>query len=221
MSDQTNLDRSRLFAGLAPEETRVVIAACKEQLLVAGEDLFLERDEGDALFLVQSGRVEIFKRIRGDLDRMLASIGPGEVLGEVSFIDGSRRSAGARTLEASEFLVLTRARFQQVEREHPAIAAAFFRNLAAVLSSRLRTTNELYRESVIFGLEATGASALNLKALSDELVEVTLHLTGGGAVTGRVLQMDHHAAGYTLVVKDTTGRMMIVPYHALQRIEIA
>ena len=139
----------------------------------------------------------------------------------MSVIDGSRRSAGARTTEPSEFLVLTRAGFAKLQREQPGVAAGLYRNMAAILAARLRTTNELYKEAVLFGIEATGATSLNLKALTEELRPVTIYLSGGFSVQGRILQMDHHPAGYTLVVKDRNDRMAIVPYHAIQRIEVA
>jgi CRP-like cAMP-binding protein len=218
--DTASVSRWRLFADMTSEAVDVVLAAAEQRILVAGEALFHENDAGDALWLVRSGRVEIFKAIRGDVDRVLASLAPGEVIGEMSFVDGSRRSAGARTTEASEFAVLSRSAFEKVHRERPDVAAVFFRNLAAIMASRLRTTNDLYRESVIFGIEATGAGALTLKDIVDELRPATLHLVGGTTLSGRLLQMDHNAAGYTLVIKDSTGKLTIVPYHAIQRIDV-
>ncbi len=221
MADEGKLNRGRLFAELIPEDADVLLEACEERNLVGGEELFHENDPGDSLFIVQSGRVDIFKNIRGDVDRSLASFGPGDIIGEMSFIDGARRSATARTTESSEFLVLSRQSFGRVQKERPDIAAMFFRNMAGIVASRLRTTNELYREAVAFSIEATGAHTLNLKALADELRPVTLHLAGGQVVTGRILQMDHHAAGYTVVLKLENDRLTIVPYHAIQRIDLA
>ena len=220
MADDGKLNRWRLFAELTSDDANVVLAACEDRILVGGEELFHENDAGDSLFIVNSGRVDIFKNIRGDVDRSLASFGPGDVIGEMSFIDGARRSATARTTESSEFLVLSRASFAKVQKEHPDIAAAFFRNMAAIVAARLRTTNELYREAVAFGIEATGAHTLNLKALAEELRRVTIHLSGGQAVNGRILQMDHHAAGYTVVLKLENDRLTVVPYHAIQRIDL-
>ena len=93
--------------------------------------------------------------------------------------------------------------------------------MAGIVASRLRTTNELYREAVAYGIEATGAHTLNLKALAEELRPVMLYLAGGQSVAGRNLQMDHHAAGYTVVLKLESDRLTIVPYHAIQRIDLA
>lgn len=217
---ELNLDKWRLFADLSAEDVAVVLGACEERMLVAGEELFHENDPGESLLIVQSGRVEVFKRIRGDVDRVLASLGGGDVLGEMSFIDGSRRSASARTAEASEFLVLSRSAFAKLQKERPEIAAGFYRNLSAILAARVRTTNELYRESVAFNLEATGTGSLHLETLSDELRAVTVHLSGGVAIGGQILQIDHQAAGHTVVLKDRGGRITIVPWHAIQRIEL-
>jgi sRNA-binding regulator protein Hfq len=73
---------------------------------------------------------------------------------------------------------------------------------------------------VLFGIEATGASAFALKHLVEELRPVTVHLAGGAALTGQILQMDQTAAGHTLVVKGADGKLSIVPYHAIQRIDV-
>jgi CRP/FNR family cyclic AMP-dependent transcriptional regulator len=221
VNDEGRLNRSRLFAALDPADADVIVTACEERILVGGEELFHESDTGDSLFIVEGGRVDIFKNIRGDVDRSLASFGPGDVLGEMSFIDGARRSATARTTEASKFLALSRESFARVQKRHPAIAAAFFHNMAAIVAARLRTTNELYREAVAFGIEAAGAHTLNLKTLADELRRVTLHLGGGQHVSGRILQMDHHAAGYTVVLKMQDEKLTVIPYHAIQRIDLA
>ena len=221
MADDSKLNKWRLFADLASGDAEVILAACEVRFLVGGEELFHENDAGDSLFILQTGRVEIFKRIRGDVDRALASFGPGDVIGEMSFIDGARRSAGARTTESSEFLVLSRPSFAKVQKERPEIAAAFFRNMAAIVAARLRSTNELYREAVAFVIEATGVQALNLKAMAEELRQVTVHLTGGQSVQGRILQMDSHPAGFTVVLKLVNDKLTVIPYHAIQRIDLS
>jgi CRP-like cAMP-binding protein len=209
-----------VFAGMAPGDVGVILAACEQRLLVGGEVVVPEGQPGDALFMLRSGRIEIFKAIRGDVDRVVESFGPGELLGAMGFVDGSPGPAGARTSEASELLVLSRAAFERVRGERPDVAAPFYRNLAAVLGSHLRLTMELYRQAVEFGLEATGASGLSLARLVEGLRQTTIHLTGGGSVTGRLLQLDQNPAGFTLVMKDQAGKLAVVPYHAIQRIDV-
>ena len=215
------LNKWRLFSDLSAQEIQVIVAACDLRLLMADEDLFREGDVDDAMWIIQSGRVEIYKHIRGDIDRTLAALGAGDVVGEMGFIDHSRRSAGARTTEPGEFLVLSSAAFLQVQSQHPGIGAGLYRNLASILAERLRTTNELYRESVAFAIETSGAGQLNLLALSEELRPVQVYLTGGSALAGRILQLDNGPIGYTLILKESSGKLDLIPYHAIQRIETA
>lgn len=218
---EKDIDKWRLFADFATDDIGVIVGVCEERMLVTGEELFCEGDDGDSVWIIKSGRVDICKNIRGDVDRTLASLGPGEIIGEMSFIDHSRRSACARTTEPSEFLVLTSVAFQRVHEERPEVAAGFYRNLATIMAARLRTTNELYRESVAFSIEATGAGRLNLTVLSEELRPVTIHFSGDSPLTGRLLQMDSSPAGYTLIIRDNSGKLAIVPYHAVQRIDLS
>jgi CRP-like cAMP-binding protein len=215
-----NLTKWRLFANLTAEDVRYLAAACAERTLVGGEDVFHEGDEGDAMWIIESGRVDIVKRIRGEVERVLASFGAGDILGEMSFIDGSRRSATARTAQVSEFLVINTQAFAGVLRERPALAAAFFQNICAILAARVRTTNELYREAVRFGLDATGARLLNLGALAEEMKQVTVHLVGGAQVRGQVLQVDAQPTGPLVVIKDVQDHLTVIPYHAIQRLEL-
>src|SRR5258708_30318511 len=123
MADEGKLNRWRLFAELTSEDSEVVLKACEERILVGGEELFHENDAGDSLFIVQSGRVDIFKNIRSDVDRSLASFGPGDVIGEMSFIDGARRSATARTTESSELRALAPPRLTRGRKDRPDLAA--------------------------------------------------------------------------------------------------
>jgi CRP-like cAMP-binding protein len=215
-----NLTKWRLFANLMAEDVRYLAQACQERTLVGGEDVFHEGDDGDSMWIIESGRVDIIKKIRGDVERVLASFGPGDILGEMTFIDGSRRSATARTAQVSEFLVMNTQAFSVVLKERPAVAAAFFQNICAILASRVRTTNELYREAVRFGLDATGARILNLGVLAEEMKQVTVHLMGGAQVRGLVLQVDAHPTGPLVVIKDLQDHLTVVPYHAIQRIEL-
>jgi CRP-like cAMP-binding protein len=215
-----NKGTGRLFAGMSEDESRKIIEVCDKKSLMAGEILFQEGETADTLWIIQSGRVDIFKNIRAEIDRTLASLGAGEVIGEMGFIDHSSRSAGARTTETTEFQVLSLAAFQQIEQNHPALAAQFFRNLSIILAERLRTTIELYRESVVFCIEATGAGRLNLLALSEELKPVSLLLSSGTTVSGHILQMDQSPAGYTIVIKDKNGKLGIIPYQAIQQITL-
>ena len=66
------------------------------------------------------------------------AVASGEGFGEVAFLDGGRRSADAEAAVRTWLYVITRERFERLEREHPEVAAKIFERIAIVTSQRLR-----------------------------------------------------------------------------------
>ena len=217
---ETTNPEAKLFAGVSAESLEIVIKHCTEQTFLQGDIVFKEGDEGDSLWLVQSGSVEIFKLIRGDVDRVLGTVTTGELFGEMTFIDGSKRSASARAIEASHLLTLSRPAFNKLAENHPDVAAATFAALAAILAERLRHSNESYKESVANYLETAGLAPLHLHRMVESLKLVTLHLQNGTSVTGRLLDFENQPWGWAMFIKDDKDKVSLVPYPAIMRIEI-
>ncbi|MBU2580346.1 MAG: Crp/Fnr family transcriptional regulator [Alphaproteobacteria bacterium] len=95
----------------------------------AGEKVFLADEDGGAMYVVRSGQVDIL--IYG---RVLESVGPGGIFGEMSLIDESPRSAAALVSKNTEVAILDRATFlRQVEAE-----PNFALYVLQVLAQRLR-----------------------------------------------------------------------------------
>lgn len=103
----------------------------------AGNVLFNEGDRGEEMFIIQSGRVKISKRIRG-VEKTLATLEKGEFFGEMSILNDKPRSATAETIDACEMLVIDRKTFDALIRGNVEIAVRFIKRLA----DRLREANE-------------------------------------------------------------------------------
>ncbi len=69
--------------------------------------LFHEGDAGEEMFIIQSGRVKISKRIRG-VEKTLATLEKGEFFGEMAILNDKPRSASAETLDDCDMLVIDR-----------------------------------------------------------------------------------------------------------------
>ncbi len=210
----------RIFAGLPRTAVQTVLDACEKQTFLAGDVLFQEGDAGDSLWIIESGQVEVFRVIRAGVDRVLATLDDGAVYGEMGFLDGGRRSAGARAMATTHVLSLSRGAFDTIAEQHPSVAASFFAGIASVIADRLRMTNELYKQSVVECIEATGTASFGLHRIVDDARKVTVHCTAGSPVIGRVLGFEHQPAGYALIVKDRDERVSLIPYHAIVRIEV-
>ena len=102
------------------------------QSVEAGATIFTEGDDGDNMFIVRSGEVEI----RRD-GKVVATIGPRGIFGEMALIDGSPRSAGARAKTDCELVAVNERGFIFLVTETPYFAI----NVMRTLADRLRAMN--------------------------------------------------------------------------------
>jgi CRP-like cAMP-binding protein len=102
-----------------------------------GTVLFHDGDKGEEMFIIQSGRVKISKRIRG-VEKTLATLEKGEFFGEMAILNDKPRSASAETVDECEMLVIDRKTFDTLLRSNVEIAIRFIKRLA----DRLREAND-------------------------------------------------------------------------------
>ena len=102
----------------------------------AGSQIFREGDHGRTAYLVERGQVQLYIG-DGGARCELGVLGPSELFGEMALVDKGRRSASARAVEDTVCYVLQEQDLDKaLERADP-----FLRNLALVLSKRLRNSN--------------------------------------------------------------------------------
>jgi class 3 adenylate cyclase/CRP-like cAMP-binding protein/tetratricopeptide (TPR) repeat protein len=132
-----------LFRDLPVEALEDLIASAGERRLEAGERLFGRGEAGDELFLVDEGRVAMTVPDGQDGDRTLASLGPGEVLGEVALFDDGPRTASAVAESDARLLAFGREPILRLLERHPAVVE----RLIAILDDRLREGEHLAASS--------------------------------------------------------------------------
>lgn len=135
------LRRSPLFEMLSDPEIEVLAELSRPRRFAAGEVIFSEGDAGDALFVLQSGEVEVVTRAPGGAEAALAVLAPPESFGEISLVDREVRSATVRARTECAALQLTAENFTAFRRRSRDGFTLFLVNVARVLSSRLRETN--------------------------------------------------------------------------------
>jgi hypothetical protein len=132
-----------LVRGLTPRELRIVTAAMQRRELQAGEVVFRQGDEAEALYVVTRGSVSAVVTLRGAVQRTqrFASLGPGTMFGEMALLDQAGRSADAVADRDTCLLVLSREGLETLLQEQPELAAKLYRNIAAHLGERLRVAS--------------------------------------------------------------------------------
>jgi CRP-like cAMP-binding protein len=132
-----------IFADLGEEDLKGLADALMRRRYSKGQIIFHKGDEGGSLYILQSGRVKVvIPSLQGE-EVILAILSAGEIIGELSLIDGKPRSATVETLEETEVLSLRRDDFLGF------LATRFeaVLQVMGVLSSRLRDTDALLAES--------------------------------------------------------------------------
>ncbi|MBI5244975.1 MAG: cyclic nucleotide-binding domain-containing protein [Elusimicrobia bacterium] len=139
-----------IFKGLSNRELGYLLQMFHSRTYHEGETLFLEGDIGRALFIVESGRIELTKNGPGGTAQKLADLGPGSFFGEMALLEHLPRSANAVARERSVLLLLYRSKLEDILHHHPRVGVAIMTHLARLLSARLRKASE---NMVTFGAE--------------------------------------------------------------------
>jgi CRP/FNR family cyclic AMP-dependent transcriptional regulator len=139
-------------------------------------------EPGEGAYVILEGSVKVYVTHTDGSEVILAILGPGEVVGEMSVADSLGRSASVLTLEDSTFLWADRRTFLSSMEEMPAIA----HNLVGILSRRLRLADTHTRS--LAALDVHGRVAAQILAFAREYGEP---LAGGGTrVPLRLTQTD-------------------------------
>ena len=150
-----------LFAGLADEDIRELMAVARKRTFRSGEVIFHRDDPGQVLYVIKEGKVKISLVSPEGQEIVLAVLGKGECFGEFTILDELPRSADAITLEKVECYTLQRSDFHNAIAKNPKIAI----QVLQVLTKRLRINDQMV-EDLIF-LDVYGRVAKKLLELGE------------------------------------------------------
>ncbi len=150
------LSQVTLFRDLDGDALSTLTPFLTQKQFAAGNVIFRELDESDALYIVERGSVAVSKHVQGDVDIVLTRFHAGDFFGEMGLFDAAPRSATANVIVDALLWRLERSAFEAIFSHHPDIAAKICYRLVTVFIERLRATNEQTREAIRWGLEATG-----------------------------------------------------------------
>ena len=140
-SELTNaLRQVPLFESLEDSQIDYLVKVGKRLTLSSGERLFRKGDPGSCMYMIISGRIQIYMESSDGQLAMLRVLDSGQFFGEMALLDGEERSASALTLTPCLLFTLDRAAFLNLIATYPELLT----RLLSVLTERLRRTDERY-----------------------------------------------------------------------------
>ena len=132
-----------IFAELDDGALRRVAERGVARSVGAGHRLFAAGDECHGLYIVETGRVRVFRTSPGGKEQVLHIEGPRRPVAELPLFDGGVYPASAMTAEPSRLVFLARADFERLYRSYPDIAHAIIRGLGTRLRQLVQVTDAL------------------------------------------------------------------------------
>ncbi len=146
------LGRVDVFKGLRPEDLLQIARICSARSHKEGDIVFEEDSEGDELYIIHKGSVEVLIWARtpdGEMRQTaINTIWEGRSFGEMVLIGGGTRSATIRCDEDCLLLVINRFEFDRLCEKNPLIGYRVMRNIAEDLVYKLRSSSLLLRGQV-------------------------------------------------------------------------
>jgi len=213
------MDASEFLARLANPEKQALRKLLKKRAFSTGACVFRENDPGESLFIVESGVVVLKRWItEGDIETSLLTALSGNVFGELSFMDKGGRSATAYVEEDCVLLELSRDDFDAFCHGHAAAGMKILDSLLAIIVGRLRLLNHSYMDALQGEVQATGARQLQFQHLIASNLWVRVERTTGKTITGKIVQVQKGEEGAQIILRDTEGDLVMIPYHAVASI---
>lgn len=172
------LRKTELFSGLSDDTVTRIAERTVPRRYGKGQPVVLEGDAGESMFVVAEGGLKLTVLSPDGDEMVLTTFGPGDSFGELSMLDGGRRSASAYATEPSTLLALTRSTVLDLVAEDRALADRLFARLGGLVR---RLTGQA-ADLVFLDLDGRVAKALSDLAArhgepSGEEIVVDLSLT--------------------------------------------
>ena len=161
VDDPKLLGTLELFQGLTPDQLGELNRLLRSSVIPAGTHFITAEQPGEVVYVILEGTVKIYVSQEDGREVILAFLGTGDTVGEMSLVDSAGRSANVVTTEPSRLLWMDRTTFQTCLREMSPLA----NNLIRLLANRLRFANEQIQ--ALCTLDVPGRVARQILALAD------------------------------------------------------
>lgn len=130
-----------IFRALRDRELGHLVQSLHSRTYREGEVIFVSGDIGRALFILETGAVELTRPASGGKPHVLYRLKPGDVFGEMALLESLPRTATATAIEKSRLHLLYKSKLDALLHAEARIGVSIMSHLARLLSARLRRLN--------------------------------------------------------------------------------
>lgn len=146
------LETAGIIKDLKDDEATAVLRLAREEHFARGVAILREDSKSRDLFIIRDGRVSVRVKMPSEFgkEEVIYQMRDSQIFGELSLVDGSPRSA---TVFADDDVVVYRFDYGKLTKlleDQPRIGFVLMRNIAAIIADRVRNTNMLWRNSLIW-----------------------------------------------------------------------
>lgn len=137
-SKESSIASIPFFKNLPAPDLMAILGITKNKTIEAGETLFSQNDPSDGLYIVISGKLQVyvFSGFSGGAPKVLAELHPGQYVGEMGLLDGQNRSASVKALESCELIFMPTVGFAVLLQSHPHIAKEVVNSLCDMINNQ-------------------------------------------------------------------------------------
>jgi CRP/FNR family transcriptional regulator, cyclic AMP receptor protein len=136
--DRGNMSETPMFSRFSRDEILALASVMRAYQAEPFTAFIHEGDPGDFMIFLLEGEVEVIKAHATENEKLIATVGPGKTLGEMSLIDGEPRFATCVAASRALFFVLSHAHLEHLMSERPQLASKILMQIAVLLNQRLR-----------------------------------------------------------------------------------
>lgn len=151
--DPRALRRIKILAELSDEQVMRFADFAEVEKIPQWTVIVKQGDPGDAMFFILEGELRVRMNVLGK-ETIIATLGAGEMFGDISLFDHGPRSADVVANVDSVVVKLSASAFERISREAPQLATPLLRAMGRTLTARIRADNKRYGDSVKFARAA-------------------------------------------------------------------
>lgn len=155
-----------LFSDMPEFDRENILGLCSKRSVAPKTVIVSQGSAGRDMFIVLSGSLKVSVLSDEGKEISFVVLRKGDYFGELSLIDGRKRSATVTAIKVTELLVLGHSDYQRMLQEYPHTATQFLTRLLLTMANRLRATDELYQDSVFLDV-ATRLAKFLINASAD------------------------------------------------------